>query len=180
MSAWSKILSAEERSEVQSAVVDAYTDENGSTRSHKEAGDRFIQFVHDARQAQRQWADLLWEEWAEGAARNFAKGQWSRRDGFAATVHGKVREKRLNRGVRRSDGEGRVRWTTDSVLTWTLAEIDQNILDEVQRRSEAQYNLGWMGPVRRLMSQSGAETVRGALDAIGMTLEEYLAQEDAA
>lgn len=181
MSAWSKILGPEERAEVESLVVAAYVDqETGETRPTREAKAEFVAAVESASQAGRTWADIMAEDWMTTGAGNFAAALWKRRDAFTATATGVQRTRALHRGkkVRRDDGS-RVD-VQESLLSWSVADLKDAIVAEVMRTKEARFNLETYAKLVRLCEETGIEPVDEALASLGLTLEEYLAQDEQA
>lgn len=180
MSAWNKILSAEERVEVEQLVVSAYIDtETGETRPTREAKAEFVLSVESARQAGRTWAEALSEEWMANGAGHFAASLWKRRDAFTATARGVQRTRALNRGKKVRRENGTQVDVQESLLTWTVHDLKEAIVAEAMRSNEARINMDIYAKLVRLCEQTGLEPVDAALDAIGMTLDEYLASDEA-
>lgn len=180
MSAWSKILGPEERAEVEALVVASYVDaETGETRPTSEAKALFVEAVESARQAGRTWADAMYEDWATSGAGNFAANLWKRQDAFTATAKGVRKARALHRGkkVRRNDGTRLD--VQESLLSWSLDDLKEAILAEVMRAREADFNLETYRKLVRLCQDTGIEPVDAALASIGMSLEEYLADDAA-
>lgn len=182
MSAWSKILSPEERAEVEAAVVGSYVDpETGETRSTSAAKAEFVEYVREAQRLSREWANILLDEWAERGAGNFAVELWKRRDAFTTTVQGVQRTRSLNRGKKVRADDGRTYDTQASLLDWSLPDLKDGLIAEAMRAREARINLETYAALIRLMEAHGDAThVSDALTAVGMSLEEYLASQDAA
>lgn len=181
MSAWSKILGPDERAEVEALVVAAYVDmETGETRPTRDAKAEFLAAFESARAAGRLWADAMAEEWTANGAGNFAAALWKRRDAFTTTVGGEQRSRSLHRGkkVRRNDGTSAD--VQASLLDWSVDDLKEAIVAEAMRAKEARINLDTYAKLIRLCKETGVEPVEAALAAIGMSLEEYLAAEDAA
>lgn len=181
MSAWSKILSPEERAEVEGLVVGSYIDmETGETRPTSEAKAEFWAAVEQAQRAGRLWADALVEEWAERGAGNFAAELWKRRDAFTTTVKGEQRVRSLRRGkkIRREDGTSLD--VQASLLTWSVDDLKEAILAEAMRMKEGRINLDTYAKLMRLCENTGLYLVGDALTSVGKSLDEYLASEDVA
>lgn len=181
MSAWTKILSPQERAEVEAGVVAAFVDpETGETRSTSAARAEFVAFVHEAQRLGRTWAGFLTEEWADRGAGNFAVELWKRRDAFTTTALGVQRTRSLNRGRRSRDESGRVEFVQESLLMWTLEALQDELVAEAARAKEARINLETYAALIRLLKETGAETVEDGLGMVGKGLDEYLAEEAAA
>lgn len=179
MSAWNKILSPAERVEVEEMVVAAFIDsETGETRPTVEAKAEFIASFESAEQAGRLWAGAMADEWKSKGAGGFAAALWKRRDAFTATARGVQRTRALHRGkkIRRDDGTSLD--VQQSLLEWTVADLKEGIVAEAMRSEEARINLDTYAKLIRLCDQAGTEPVDVALEALGLTLDEYLALDE--
>lgn len=180
MSAWSKILSPDERAEVEALVVASYVDtETGETRPTRQAKAEFVASVESARQAGRVWADAMAEDWIATGAGNFAAGLWKRRDAFTTTVKGEQRSRSLHRGKKSVAADGARVDVQESLLSWSVEDLKEAIVAEAMRQKEARINLDTYAKLIRLCQDTGIEPVDAALAAIGMSLDEYLATDDA-
>ena len=181
MSAWSKVLSPDERAEVEGLVVAAFVDmETGETRSTRDAKTEFLASFESARMAGRVWADAMADEWTANGAGTFAANLWKRRDTFTTTVKGVQRTRSLHRGKKARRDDGSSVDVQASLLDWSVDDLKEAIVAEVMRAQEADVNVGTYRKLIRLCQESGVEPVEAALLAIGMSLDEYLASEDAA
>lgn len=173
---WSRILSAEERAEVELLVIQSYIDqETGETRTTRDAKTAFIEAFDSARQAGRSWAAFMADEWVEVGAGTFAANLWKRRDAFTTAVTGEQRVRSLNRGKTRRDADGRTEYVQESLLSWSHEDLAEAIVAEAAREKEARINLETYAALIRLLKQTGAETVEEGLTETGQTLDEYLA-----
>lgn len=181
MSAWSKILSPEERAEVEALVVGSYVDaETGETRATSEAKAEFWSAVEQAQRAGRLWADVLIEEWAERGAGTFAAELWKRRDAFTTTVRGQQRVRALRRGKKIKREDGTSLDVQASLLTWSIHDLREAMQAERMRATETRINLDTYDRLARLCESTGCDMVTDALESVGMSLDEYLAAEDVA
>lgn len=180
MSAWSKILSPEERVEVEELVVAAFTDsETGETRPTRSAKAEFVASVESARQAGRVWAEALTEEWMANGAGNFAANLWKRRDAFTATARGVQRTRALHRGKKIRTADGTRLDVQESLLSWSVEDLKNGILEAARSVEDLRINLETYAKLLRLCDRTGIEPVEEALASIGMSLDEYLADDEA-
>lgn len=181
MKAWSKILGPSERAEVEAAVVAAFLDpETGGTRGTTAAKQEFIENVRSAQRGGRAWADIMLDEWAEQGAGNFAVSLWKRRDAFTANALGVQRTRALRRGRKVRKDDGASEYVQESLLSWDLQSLQDELIAEAARSKEARINLETYAALIRLLNETGAETVGAALAEVGKSLDEYLASEAAA
>lgn len=181
MSAWSKILSPEERTEVERLVVASYVDmETGETRPTRDAKTLFWSEVEQAQRVGRLWADALVEEWAVRGAGNFAAELWKRRDAFTTSIRGEQRSRSLNRGKKVRLEDGTSLDVQASLLSWSVDDLKEAIVAEAMRAKEARINLDTYAKLVRLCNKADVDLVSDALASIGMSLDEYLATEDVA
>ena len=173
-------LSPEERAEVDAAVHDAYMCDDGTIRPHAEADKRFSHFVDDAIQAHREWPDILIDAWQEEGRRAFLKSRWSNAKIFDVVHKGKIRKRRERRGTRVRDDDGGMVWIKEPLVDWTAEQLQAGIREGGGRIEEERVNIAMFRALLDLLEGSGCATPREALEARGMTLEEYLASRDAA
>lgn len=175
MTVWKNVMTADERAEVESMVLDAYKGPDG-TRSHREAGDLFLEQLRAAEQAGRDYPSLLMAEWAERRAASFAAELWKRRDVFQATAGKTTRTRHLKRGVARLNENGKVAWTQDSLMDLTRLEVAAALESERDHIGQARFNAGYLAQLLALIDRTGAITVGAALSAEGWErLDDYLA-----
>ena len=181
MKVWSRVLSAEERTEVEAHVVASFIDtETGATRPTVAAKAEFVARVRLAESAGKRWADLLLDEWAERGAGTFAAELWKRRDAFTTTVKGVQRTRALRRGRKQVTDDGERVDVQASLLDWSADDLKEAIVAESMRAKEARINLDTYAALLRLVSGAEAESVGEALSTVGLSLDEYLARSDEA
>jgi hypothetical protein len=172
-------LSREERAEIDAAVHESYTRPDGSVRDHREADEMFDRFITDALQAQRAWATHLLDGWRIEGRRAFLKSRWKNGRLFDLVHKGKVRRRAERRGTQVRNDDGRQVWVQDSLLAWSVDQLDAAISQTVGRVEEERANLAMYRTLRDLLVKTGGETLGDALAEVGMSLQEYLAQRAA-
>lgn len=172
-------LTPEEKAEVDSAIIDAYT-ENGAVLPRSEAVERFDGFVADAVQAHRPWAALLLDEWRRAGETAFIAERWKKLGGqFRLTANGRTRQRPMVRGTRKPDDVGVERWVQESLLSWTAEQLERAIVEAARRIEEERANIAAYRTLLDLLRETGRPTVAAALDAVGRSLDEFLAERAA-
>lgn len=173
------MLSPEERVEVEAAVHDAFVRDDDGIRTLMEADAEFDRYVTDAVQAHRPWAALLLDAWRDEGRRAFLKDRWKNSDVFALTYRGKLRRRQKNRGTQVRDAEGRQGWVQAPLEFWTADQLRRAISESARRIEEERANIAMYRALLDLLEQTGQATVENGLQIVGMTLQEYLAQQAA-
>lgn len=173
-------LSREERAQVEAAVHDAYVDNEGGIRSHNEADALFDRYIADAVQAHRKWAGVLLDGWRDDGRRAFLRDRWRELAGRFGYLHkGRTRSRTMRRGTRVRHEDGAQRWVQEALIEWTADQLEAAIKDCAARIDEERANIAMYRALLELLKESGEPTVRLALEAKGVSLEEYLASKDA-
>lgn len=173
-------LSPEKRAEVYAAIHDAYVREDGTIRPHAEADEIFDSFVADAVQAHRSWAGLLLDEWRDNGRRAFLRDRWRNEETFNLIHKGRKRRRTERRGTQTRNTDGLKNWVQMSLLLWTADQLHAAIRECGARIEEERANIAMYRALIELIEETGQYTVQAALDAKGKSLEEYLAERDAA
>ena len=176
-------LNAQERAEFEAAVTAAYRDEEGEVRSHREALREFRESIlPDAVQAHRRWAHIVMDAATELGLRTILQKRWKSSGGiFHAKVHGKHRTRPMRRGVRRINPETGEKYETQLELLLDSADDLKNKIAEAARRiNEEAATIAMLRKLLDLLEATGAGTVERGLVAVGMTLDEYLSQDEQA
>lgn len=170
------------RLEIEAAVTDAYTGEDGAVLPHGEAAARFDHFLTDAVQAQRSWAPQLLDAFRRDGSARFAHEVWKNSDFFRYRHGDKTRTRTTKRGRRRvNEQTGGLEWVQEALFGWDALALKNAIADAARQIDEHRANIAMYRHLLDLLEETGTETVRDGLAAAGMSLEEYLAsQEDAA
>jgi hypothetical protein len=173
-------LSREEWIEVDAAIHDAHVREDGTIRELGEAEVIFDRFVVDAVQAYRPWAGILLDGWRDEGRKKFVRDRWKNGKFFSFIDKGKKRRRSERRGTRVRHEEGHMVWIQGSLLDWTPEQLRSAIRECSNRIEEERVNISIYRSLLDLLEQTQQYTVRAALDARGVTLEEFLAARDAA
>lgn len=174
-----ELLTAEERAEVDAAVHDAYTTEDGDVRGHAEAMEEFGRAIADAVQAHRRWPEVLLDAWREEGQRAFLRSRWKDAKVFGLIHKGRKRTRAERRGVLARSDEGRQEWRQVSLIDWTADQLQQAIRDCAKRIEEERANVAMYRALLELLTETGQFTVRAALEIRKVSLEDYLAEVDA-
>jgi hypothetical protein len=175
-------LTPQERVEYDAAVTAAYRTD-GETRTHAEALVRFREeILPDAVQAHRRWAHVAMDEALELGLRMTLKGRWKALGGvFHGQVNGRKKTRAARRGVAQVDPEsGAKQWTQLELMFDAADDLRRKIAEAVRRMREEQDNIVMFRRLLDLLEQTGASTVERGLSAVGMSLDEYLSQDDQA
>lgn len=173
-------LSPEERAEVDALVHEAYTRPDGSIRTHPEAVAEFDRFVAQAGQAQREWAGMLLDDWRYSGMRAFLKDRWTNSAMFEFEHRGRARRRKVKRGARQVSDEGKVSWYAPPLWEWTAEQLRDAIAHAARDVAEHQANIALYRDMIGLIEQTEKFTFAEALDAIGKTWDEWLAERKAA
>lgn len=169
----------EERIEIEAAVTDAYTAGDGSVLPHAEAAKQFDQFLADAVQAHKPWAERLLDAFRRDGAARFAKETW-KNSGFFQFRHGeKSRTRTVKRGHQVIDDEGRRAWVQDELFGWDVHALKDAIADAARQIDEHRANIAMYRHLLDLLEETGEATVHDGLAALGKSLEEYLEERAA-
>lgn len=173
-------FSPEERLEIETAVVDAYTGPGGEVLTHIEAAERFESFLIDAVQAHRPWAQRLLDGFRHDGAARFAHDTWKHSKFFRFRHGEKSRTRTTKRGRQRvNEDTGQYEWIQDELFGWDAIALKNAIADAARQIDEHRANIAMYRHLLDLLEQTGATTVREGLQAVGMALEEYLEERAA-
>lgn len=172
-------LSAADRAEIDRAIRCSYERNDGTVRTVTEATQEFLSWLASATQAHREYADVLRSEWEHSGAEKFVKERWK----ALSTVHfkradGSTAARPGNRGVLRTGNDGRATWVQPSMLLWGAEDLRQGIADAARSIDQARVTIANYRYLLALLDRTGCTLVHEALDAIGMSLDEYLATND--
>lgn len=173
-------LSPEERAEVDALVHEAYTRPDGSYRNHTEAFAEFDRSISHAGQAHREWAGMLLDEWRYSGMRKFLQDRWTNSEMFKFDHRGRTRTRTVKRGARQVSDEGKVSWYAPPLWEWTADQLRDAIADAARQVAEHQANIALYRDMLGLIEQTEKFTFAEALDAIGKTWDEWLAERKAA
>lgn len=176
-----RLLSPEELADYEELMYQATHLEGGARRPSAEIGPEMLRLLDDAIQAQRPWATWVKEGATLSGLRSHGVKWVNARERLTTALNG-VREisKAAARGVRRKDAQGR------AVHQQTLWEdMFEDDLAQIARRAGGQIlaereNIAIARRLSDLIARTGRMPVSEALASIGMSLEEFLGQEDAA
>ena len=175
-------LTAQERAEYDAAVSAAYR-ADGDTRTHADALVKFREeILPDAVRAHRRWAHIVLDAAQEYGLRAMLQGRWKALGGvFHGQVDGRKKVRPARRGVAQVDPETGVKeWTQAELIFDTADDLQRKIAEAARRIREERDNIVMLRRLLDLLEKTGAGTVERGLAAVGMTLDEYLSQDEQA
>lgn len=169
------MLSIEERAEYDALVFEAGFDQVGRRRPSHEIGDHFHELLLNAIQAKRPWAQWVMDEDARaGHIRRFKAWDRTRHPVHTRDGDRVVRSSGVQ-AVRRRDAETEAMFWQDVELEdMTPADLDSVIAGMDSKIAPLVFNREIARSLRALVEQTGAATVREALNLRGTSMDDYL------
>jgi hypothetical protein len=164
-----------ERAEIDSLIHDAYVDEDGEIRTHAAAAEEFSKSLNRAESAGREWAALMLDDWRDEGMKAFIAFRYKNSELFEFVRADRPVSRTLRRGTQRITEDGSVQWIQDSLMFWTIVQLEAAIADERRAIEDRQTNIAMYQALIELLTETGCSTVSAALDANKTTLAEYLA-----
>ncbi|MDO5535358.1 MAG: hypothetical protein Q4F65_11995 [Propionibacteriaceae bacterium] len=169
-------FSREERAEIDALIHEAYTDENGETRTHVEAAEEFDRLLTSAVQAHREWAGMLLDDWRYEGMKKFIGDRYKHSELFTFTRRDRQVTRTVKRGRVKVDDEGVKSWHQEPLPGWTRRDLMAAIRAEEGAIADRQANIAMYRALVDLLDDTGAHTVAEALDMRSITLEQYLSE----
>lgn len=173
-----RMLSPEERAEYDALFHEAGYDEYGEQRPAHEIKERVHGLLQDAVRAGRTWAGyVIDDDVREGHLKRF-KG-WDRTRQVVSTRYGeRVVKRSAVMSLRRRNSEtGRTYWQGTLYPDMTREDLLDVINGCEVRIGSERITIATARKLLVLLDETGGSTVRDALDARGLELQEYLLQE---
>lgn len=167
----------EVRAEIDSLIHDSYVDENGDVRTHSQAAQEFSKFLSRAESVGREWAVVLQDDWRDEGMKSFIADRYKTSEIFEFIRADRRVSRTMRRGTQRLTDNGAKEWVQDSLLFWTLSQLEAAIADESRAIVDRQTNIAMYRALINLLTETGCPTVNDALDARHTTLSEYLASQ---
>lgn len=167
-------FSREERAEIDSLIHEAYTDEDGETRTHAEAAQAFDLLIADAVQAHREWAGMLLDEWRHEGMKRFISNRYKHSELFTFIRKERQVTRTVKRGRMQVDDEGRKSWHQEELTIWARDDLLAAIRSEEAAVADRQTNIAMYRALVDLLDETGTFTVADGLTAIGQTMEDFL------
>lgn len=171
-----RMMTADERAEYDALVERACFDPLGKPYKTGEAADRLRLALDDAEQAHRPWAewvraDALFAGLSSLATKARAQKRITTNDGAS----GKAPRQGIN-SLRRITPSGVVEWQPKLIDDMSRDEVAELLDLSVRRQKGNRTTVRTHKAILKLMDRHpGAATVRDALAAEGMTMDDYLA-----
>jgi hypothetical protein len=175
------MLGREERAEYDDLMWNARFYGDGKSRPSHEIAERMHDLLEDAIQAGRQWAQWVMDDDARAGHLSRSK-KWDRSRRFILTRDGDAVVKRsaVMAVQRRNPDTQETGWFDTEWVDMTTDELLQIVTGARHRLESAKEAIATARRLMRLIDETGAETVGGALEQRGMSIDEYLLLNDTA
>lgn len=169
------ILGKEERAEYDDLFFRAKFYDDGTARPSHEIGQRMHDLLHDAIQAGRIWAEWVMDDNARAGHIKALKAWDRQRQPVSTKVGDRIVKRSSVQAVKRLDQETKAMfWEDTKWVDMGPNDLAQIINGSEQRIQSSKEVAGIARSLLALVNSTGAKTVAEALDARGVSIDDYL------
>lgn len=170
-----RLLSKEERAEYDSLFFSAKFYDDGTARPSHEIGDRMHELLLDAIQAGRLWAQWVMDDNARSGHIKALKAWDRQRQPVSTKVGDQIVKRSSVQAVKRLDQETKAMfWEDTKWVDMSPDDLAQIINGSEQRIQSSKEVAGIARSLLALVNSTGAKTVAEALQAKGVSIDDYL------
>lgn len=175
-----RTLTPEERNEYERLVYDATHNDDGTARASSQIGPELHRLLVDAEQAHREWATWVREDAEISGLREVGKKWMREKEVITTRIGTRTVTKPAAYAIRKQSASGKSAFQPTLWPDMTGVELKQLVASAGVRINAERDTIATARRLLDLIEQTGAEPVSVALERIGMSLEEFLDQENAA